>query len=643
MQKLSVRLSITTVAMALVALLLSPASAHARGFRAERVDPSAITMDGIPGEWNARKMRLTETVQGKAGQDAKPDLAAEVVLAYDDTHVYLGAEVTDDQFRPGGDRVTLTLGFAGKTTHSISIIPGTPGKSPGRALQAGGAAIAGAEVVEAPVEGGYTLEAKIPWSAFPPAKTIRVGLRGAVQVHDADASGAVEAIVSNAKSTSFANLPPLNTVPEMSLAQGLLRKSGVPKKPSHNLMANVTGDAMKERVLVFGSYLVVLGPNFRKGTQYYWNDMNLPNLHLAVFECTTRDVTGDGRAEIVLRKRFGKGKRWREVFQVLSFGDGDTPRAILEHETALQSEIGAIQTKVTFVPDGAKQAIHFEPGAARGYTAESYNEATETGMEPLLLPWGDIEKQIFKFQGGSFVKSLEKTLTSAPAATPKPAAPSGPKAAPPPPPKVSSAELQSQVYASYKKARGVSGEPRFSIRVDAAGDASQERVLLHDRDLVVFGPGYQGGKGYAYSTLTAFADEKDIASVTAKDVTGDGKAEVIVRGVFRAKAPPEAGGAEVEREVVLIYQVRADRLVRVFAAEVERRIGSKSVSGGIAFSGTGKKATITLSPGKASGWTEASYPFNPETSPVGGVEPLLLPWGGAKPVQYRFNGTAFER
>jgi hypothetical protein len=53
--------------------------------------------------------------------------------------------------------------------------------------------------------------------------------------------------------------------------------------------------------------------------------------------------------------------------------------------------------------------------------------------------------------------------------------------------------------------------------------------------------------------------------------------------------------------------------------------------------------SIELAPGKFTGWTEKTYPFNQDISAVGGYEPLLIPWGGTKAVKYKWNGTAFAK
>jgi len=205
-----------------------------------------------------------------------------------------------------------------------------------------------------------------------------------------------------------------------------------------------------------------------------------------------------------------------------------------------------------------------------------------------------------------------------------------------------------KVYASYKQDRGVSGTAKFDSSGDVDGDGTAERVLLHDKDLVVFGPGFKGGSGYAYTTLS-FAGADDIESVTLKSVTGEKRMEIVVRGVMRAKAPQQhgsspngssqAGGGDVEREIELVYRVQGDSLKRIFAAEVGRAIGSKKIVASLSYSG-GK---ATLAPGRAIGFTQQDYPFNQDTGPVGGIEPLPLPWGDAKSTTYTWDGSAFSK
>jgi hypothetical protein len=133
-----------------------------------------------------------------------------------------------------------------------------------------------------------------------------------------------------------------------------------------------------------------------------------------------------------------------------------------------------------------------------------------------------------------------------------------------------------------------------------------------------------------------FASSSDILEMGARDLNGDGKAEILVRGLLHASAP---NGDKIDREVLLVFQVANDNIRRVFAAEVARSSGRKRVASEVRFTGT----AIELGPGVATEWTRASYPFTQDTAAVGGLEPLLLPWGGAQPARYRWTGSAFGR
>lgn len=621
---------------ALAALCLLPLAAPAEAgsvtaLRANLVAAKAIKLDGVPKEWDG----LTTLGAAVKGAPKKPDLEAKVGIAYDASTVFLAADVTDDTFKAGLDHVVLVLGFPGGTSYEVQLYPGDPGKSPGSAKM-GGKPITGAKVVEAPKAGGWSLEASLPWSTFAMASSVRVGLRAGVFVHDADGA-AVDLIAGNTGSTAYASLPQLSTESEQSLADGLIKQKGLKGAPRYNLLGDVAGDSMKERVLVYERYLIVLGSNFRKGSEYYYNDMGVDaNAGMVPF-CELKDVTGDGQQEIVIRKRFGTSTRYREAIQVLSFGKSDVPNPLFTHEVAVVTPDGAVENMVSMLSDGAKTAFKIEAGAARKFDAGSYKELTESGYDPVLLPWGTIKSRTFKYDGSKFTKSAEEKqeATAAPAAA-SASTQSTPVAKPPAP---TAAELLDQVYALYKKDRSATGKPKFDMAVDVGADRQVERVLLHGKDIVVFGKGFKGGTGYSYLGLQQFASASDITDVTARDVTGDGKAEIIVRGVLHAAAPKEAGGGTVDREVVLVFTLAGEAIKRIFAAEVGRAMGSNKVAGVIHFA----SKSIELGPGKFTGWTEKTYPFNQDISAVGGYEPLIIPWSGASTVKYKWNGSGFSK
>src|SRR5262249_24573018 len=156
--------------------------------------------------------------------------------------------------------------------------------------------------------------------------------------------------------------------------------------------------------------------------------------------------------------------------------------------------------------------------------------------------------------------------------------------------------------------------------------ARPERVLLVGKELVVFGPGFRGGNQYATIALSQFNEASDLKDVTARDLTGDGAADIVVRGARHVTT--SGPGEPVLLEAMFIYQVRSAQITRVFAIETAREQGNKRVQGLVQF--IPAKAgwfEIDVRPGTARGWTEKTFPWQQE-QPGGAMEPLLLPWGG---------------
>ncbi len=619
-------------ALLTAAALLVAAPAAAGPLRIDKLD-KLPSLDGVPGEWPRELGKLGAT----KGTPSAADLSGKAAVAYDDKDVYIAVDVTDDTFKggPGGDRVDVVLVIGGAST-TVTLIPGLPGKSAGKATVAG-SDVKGAKVVEAPRKGGWTLEAKVPWSAFDGASTLRVGMRGGVFVHDVD-SGGVDAVIGTHSSQS--SLPAVLTTPEQALEDGLIRDKKLSSTPSFQGTANVVGDAMRERVLVYDRYLVVLGPTFRKGKEYYFADMSVSGASMRVLGLELREMDGDGRSDIVFRKRFTKTgqKTSRDVLQVQTFGSGDTPELVFIHEIGITNPKGSVTNDVSFATEGSGQSITIRPGSAKGFDESTYDEATEASYDPVLLPWGTIESQTYKWKGKGFSKASEKTRTkpAASASSSDGPKPTPPAAAPP------AAPDTAKVYALYKKDRGITTAARFDVSGDVEGDAKIERVVVHDAkapELAVFGPGHKKGAGYSFTTLP-FASGSDVKSVSLRDATGDKKSELVVRGSLKAKGPKNE---EVIREIELVYRVSADGIRRVFAAEVGRSIGNSKIVGAIAYEPQKSLFTIRLASNKAVGFTKQNYPFNQDTSAVGGIEPLLLPWSDVKSLRYKWTGSGFEK
>lgn len=215
-----------------------------------------------------------------------------------------------------------------------------------------------------------------------------------------------------------------------------------------------------------------------------------------------------------------------------------------------------------------------------------------------------------------------------------------------------------QVYALYRKDRGVKTEqPRFDFVTDVAASSANERVLVHERDIVCFGKAFRDGASFVFTTIGVVSPE-DIVDMTARDLTGDGKAEILVRAVIHAqsstepdkkadkkaskKANKKVEDKAVDRLVFMVFQIKEDGIKRIFAAETGRTLDGSLLLGGLRFVEAGRGLDIEVMAGRAHGFTKSNYPFPEDASPAGGFEPLALPWGSLGVRRYRFDGSRYE-
>ena len=633
------------------ALFLSslPAFAGGRLIIAEPMEGEKVRIDGDLREWPNKMTELGDTLSGSGGGDPR----AAVTIGYDDQSLYVVLKIFDKRIvrtaaaGPNEDHATLNLAFPrGRdfNTYELDLFPGNPGKVAG-VVKLRGSSVSGAKIVEAPSEGGLHVEAQIPWSAFPDAAKVRVGLRASVTYTDVD-GGSTSGVISTASGRSGKALPPLLLEAEEGLETSLLKPKNL-TYASREAFGNVSGDAMVERVAVFGDNLAIVGPHYRGGKEYYFADLGVRDASM-VTRLELVDFDGDGHDEIVVQKRIGAPDKYREIVTVTKVSADDTPYQAFAQEVGIKTQDGKIQNHVSF----KNNSIEVSQGESEGFEPSTYAEVTPSDMGPALMPWESVGSRTFKWTGKGFEQSAETPFTpkgGAAAVPPKGskkarktrAARSDEPPAPPPPRAPTSDELLDRVYALYKKDRGVGGgRPSFDFVTDVAGDRGPERVLVHGKDLVVFGKGFRQGLSYAFITI-GVTDAKDIIDVTARDVTGDGKAEIIVRGVLHAKASKALGGDMVERRALMIYGIKDDALARVFAAETSRAVGDNEVLGAVAFEPGKRGLDIELRPARALGWTEKSYPFPADTTTAGGLEPLLLPWGEASKRHYHFDGSSY--
>jgi len=623
--------------------------AFAGPLRVERVSKkSAPKLDGVLKEWHARTP-AKETLSGNTSA-----LSLDVAVQSSDDTLWVAAEIADakltrsSKYGANEDHVTLTIAFpSGRgalKAYEIGLWPGSPGSSPGAvkwtAGPNAGQKVAGAKLVENDVKGGVSLEASIPWSSFAEAQSTRVGMRAALRYHDGDGASVTGVLGTGSGSVERpGDLPPLPIPAEHAVLEGLLEQKGLSgTKPKIDVYADIAGDDRKERISVFGRFFTICGPGYRNGQQFFWREVAGDIVSLE-----TRSVTGRGKEDLVVRRRVTQGASAHDILEVWSIPTGEEPTTIFAHQIAITSTDG--KNRVSNAARVSTKEIEVSTEPAVGWDAGSFHESIAGDIEPLLLPWGTIKSKTFKLDGGKFAKASEVTQAGAPAPVTRTSEGQAPLPRDVPTPSVQKgSDLGKQVLEAYLRDAGIGtgSRPRFDLEVNVEGDAKPERVVVFGRDIVVLGPAFKGGTGYARLSLTQFTEDKDVAELTARDLNGDGAAELIVRGARHAKSPT---GESIDIDGLFVYQVKAGNIGRVFAVETGREMGTRRVQGLVQFvpAKGGKGFDIDVRPGVAKGWTRDSYPWPQDKPGAGPVEPLLLPWGDMKNVRYSWNGAGFEQ
>ncbi len=629
----------------LATAFFSPLASAADYLAAEPMNGKKVRIDGMLREWPRNFDRL----KTKSGSKSKNS----TIVGYDKNYLYLAAKIVDKKIvrskngSKGEDHLTLAVHFPAPSgrgkTHHIDIYPGVAGKM-AALVKVDGRKLSKAKAIEAPTSKGFTLEARIPWSALAGANSVRVGMRGKVSYSDAKTLGRIQSITSTGRGEGK-NMPPLTTSPETGLIQTVLQPKGLSLRSSREVYGDVTGQGGVEKVALYGHFLSIVGPGYKGGKQFYVNELDVEKAK-QVTRLSLVDFNGDNKKEILIQKRLGDREKYREVIQVLQIGKDGAPLQVFIHEISLVTKDGRINNKVSVSGSGKNARIKISQGQESGFDPGTFQEPTIGGGIPsALLPWQTTGSRSFGWKGQGLTALEETPWEPKVSKSTAPHQSMMPSVKAPPPPRAPSAdELMDRVYALYKNDRGVhrGKKPSFDFVTDVVEDEQMERVLVHDRDLVVFGKGFKKGLSYTYLTI-GVKESSDILSVTTRDLVGDGKAEILVHAVIDAQASKSLGGDIVSRQALFVYKIVGENLKRIFAAETARSLKGNRIMSSVAFIPESRGLALELRPLRALGWDQKSYPFPEDRHPAGGMEPLLLPWSSIGSRHYTFNGSEYAQ
>ncbi|MDP3275911.1 MAG: hypothetical protein Q8Q09_11990 [Deltaproteobacteria bacterium] len=638
-------------------------ASHADTIPIEIVDRTSnrIILDGRLGDWR-RFTELTgldssaQVVSGRERWTGDVDAGIAFALARDNTSLFIAAEVRDDQLVRLAQHSTLhdalVLSLAvqvGSRTvgYDIAIQPGFPGQYPGAVTFRGSrsGAVRGARVVEENQSGGggFTIEVEIPWQALPSIRDNLASLRGRMAYHDADspARPGIETVLATGggDGSHYEQMAPARgatsaTTPIEMLAQFRQAQGLTSTEPFMDRSGNIAGDPQLERVAVFPRFIVVAGPGIAGGNRYAF--VEHPVTTAAQFvETALRDVTGDGRLDVILRGRVDGGGMTREILYVYGSPTGsDQLEQLFAHE--LSRTVGAMRVvnRGTF-EQGPRVRVTY--ASVEGFTQQNYPHMADTAVLGALTPWSD--QRSVSYRWSDSLRRFE-IAASDPNPNRAPTAVAGNAATTATPGStvaVAPADVQGVLTLARTRLNiGASVQPDFSAEANVAEDRQPETVQIFGRNLIVAGRAYLSGRSY-YSV--ELPEGFTVLSLTLADLTNDGQAEAIVRTRRTVTTQVRGNALEVVKEFLLAYSFDSAHRGRVFSAEISRTVGSDAIVNEPVLPAPGaRNGAITIRPGRARGWTEQSYVFR--DTPPQGFLPLLLPWQTPSPVTYRWNGQA---
>jgi hypothetical protein len=176
--------------------------------------------------------------------------------------------------------------------------------------------------------------------------------------------------------------------------------------------ADVASDARLEMLVSTGPVVAVMGPGFMSGTSYSY--VRLPVQGPSdVLAYETRDVTADGKADIVVRYRESNDLGSRVVVAVYSFVVTEL-RRILAQEVKVSQGDKSISCNVQFLPDGpgGSEMVLVTKGKAKGWSDVSYKNVPEYGVGAVLAPWEAEERRLWVIAGFEFKKAEADRIDS---------------------------------------------------------------------------------------------------------------------------------------------------------------------------------------------------------------------------------------
>lgn len=392
-------------------LCVTAGASHAGEVPCGPVEQGVIQIDGLTGDWKGARGVVVDSAEhilrGRNEWSGADDLSFEVFCNYDAKNLYLAVNVKDEYFirtrnSRGDDHLVLYLGG-----RQLNVYPGDLQDHKGRMRWGRRGKVRGIEMVEALQRQGFSVELRIPFARLPRFRKGTPSYRAAVQLADCDSKA--RGVTQTVMGTGSARTGRFTFAQAAANLRLLLEDRGYrASQIKTRLDVDVVGDDRVEQVLLVGRTIGIVGEGLPGGSYFY---LDLPIKRAAdVYWLRALDLNGDRKHELVTRyvERSGNGRR--ELIAVYRFNDSNRFVRSFAHEILKGQKKRMIVNSYAFKrrrprrrkPGGVDLVFH-RPRAV-GYTRGSYREAPASDVYPILLPWGEVKKRRFRFEGEQFME-----------------------------------------------------------------------------------------------------------------------------------------------------------------------------------------------------------------------------------------------
>jgi hypothetical protein len=248
---------------------------------------------------------------------------------------------------------------------------------------------------------GFSIEAAIPLSKIPGWTSSVPALRAEIAFHDADRATElkIQDTVAFRGTLEFAH--------SANAVRAFLRATKLSRADVKvDVMADVDPGAGAERIIAGGKIIGVVSSTFAF--------IELPVRDASdVHAVKVVDFSPGGRAQIVAHYRQHGNGGSRDVVSVFNIGAGAFSVALAFE---VRKEMGShrLENRWAIVPAGKHRKVAprerkklrgydivVEAGRAVGWDEDNYREARASDAQPILLPWEDVKRTVWYFDGDS--------------------------------------------------------------------------------------------------------------------------------------------------------------------------------------------------------------------------------------------------